>query len=120
MRAVGKMGAKRLVGLAVNRRLVGIGKVVIDPKRISHIFRKKAGHLVNTHSNRKLLENISKNSKFKLGVDKYGNTWHAKTMQDGSQVWVQIRNGKIVNGGLNRTSKVFNPITGLSSLTKKK
>lgn len=49
-----------------------------------------------------------------LGTDKFGNTWSAVTRADGTQVWTQTRNGKIINGGVNNTPHSFNPETGLS------
>lgn len=38
----------------------------------------------------------------------------ARTLDDGTQVWAQTRNGDIVNGGLNQTPRPFNPQSGLS------
>ena len=40
---------------------------------------------------------------------KWGNTWSARTLPDGTQAWTQTRNGVITNGGLNQTPQVFNP-----------
>ena len=47
------------------------------------------------------------------GTDKYGNEWYTKTQSDGSQVWVESRNGNIFEGGVNNTPKPWNPETGL-------
>lgn len=47
-----------------------------------------------------------------LGTDKYGNDWFGETQYDGSQIWMQFRNGKIINGGI--TPRDFNGDTGLS------
>ena len=90
----------------------------IDPKRSQHIFRDKAGHLQDTPGNRRLLESVADNSLLTLGKDKYGNTWSAQNRSDGTQVWTQSRDGKIINGGVNQTPKTFNPETGLSSPVK--
>jgi YD repeat-containing protein len=37
-----------------------------------------------------------------------------RMLGDGTQVWVQTRNGVIQNGGINQTPRVVNPETGLS------
>jgi len=49
----------------------------------------------------------------KLMIESNGNEWYAKTQSDGTQVWAQVRNGNIIDGGLNKTSKLFNSETGL-------
>ena len=51
-----------------------------------------------------------------LGKDKYGNEWYAKILSTGKQVWVQVRNGKICNGGINQKPRQFNTQTGFASL----
>jgi len=79
-----------------------------------HIFRDAPGHLADTPANRKLLQGVANDSRTTLGTDRFGNSWSARTRSDGSQVWVQTRNGVIQNGGVNSTPRSFNPQTGLS------
>jgi hypothetical protein len=62
------------------------------------------------------LEEVTKTTP--LGKDKFGNKWYAQTQNDGTQIWVQARNGKIINGGLNKTPKTFHSETGLSRQMK--
>jgi hypothetical protein len=88
-----------------------------DNSQLKHIFRQKEGHLTDTFENRQILESII-DEKYKLGSDKYGNIWYAKTCADGSQIWVRMRNNCIINGGINQTALVYNPITGLNSNPK--
>ncbi|NJO18457.1 MAG: hypothetical protein HC877_22795 [Thioploca sp.] len=93
----------------------------MDDKRKEHIFRKAEGHLEDTPSNRKMLEDVANNSEnilMKGKPDKWGNTWFAETQPDGTQVWVQVRSGQIINGGVNQTPRSFNLETGLSSPIK--
>jgi hypothetical protein len=79
-----------------------------------HIFRDAPGHLADTPANRSLLQGVANDSRTTLGTDRFGNTWSARSRSDGSQVWVQTRNGVIQNGGVNSTPRTFNPQTGLS------
>lgn len=88
--------------------------VTLSEKRASHIFREKAGHLSDTPANRRLLQEVAEDPKARLGTDQFGNTWSARTNPDGSQTWVQSRNGEIINGGVNQRPRAFNPQTGLS------
>lgn len=88
--------------------------MIISSNRLGHIFRKAPGHLIDTPANRKLLiDTVSEPSNY-LGTDKWGNDWYAD-IQDGQQVWVQIRKGEIINGGLNPTPRPWHPTLGLST-----
>jgi len=87
----------------------------IPEGRAGHIFRDAPGHLPDTPANRSLLQGVADDAGTTLGVDKWGNTWSARTLDDGTQVWVQTRGGEIVNGGLNQVPRTFHPETGLSA-----
>ena len=78
-----------------------------------HIFRDAEGHIPDTPENRALLEDVANDSANFRGTDKYGNEWYTKIQSDGSQVWVESRNGNIFEGGINNTPKPWNPETGL-------
>jgi len=95
--------------------LKGKDSIVLDKKRLQHTFRNAPGHLKDTPANRKLLERVANDPKCKLGPDEHGNTLHGYIQNDGTPVWVQLRDGKIINGGVNQVPKVYNPKTGLSS-----
>jgi len=82
--------------------------------RVPHIFRNAPGHLPDTPANRKLLQDVADDPATVLGTDKFGNTWSARTLDDGTQAWVQTRDSNIINAGLNPTPRAFNPRTGLS------
>ncbi len=86
----------------------------IPEDQLPHIFRDTPGHLPDTPANRKLLQGVADDPATTLGTDKYGNTWSARTLDNGTQAWTQKRNGNIINGGLNQTPRPFNPQTGLS------
>ena len=104
--AIGKLAAKEADDFARN---------VITDNRATKIFGKREGHLRDTPENRKLLEDVANDKKAVLGPDDHGNTWSARNMEDGAQVWTQTRNGEIINGGLNKTPHTYNPRTGLSA-----
>jgi RHS repeat-associated protein len=94
-------------------------KSVIDEKRVGHIFREAEGHFAtDTPAARTLINKTATNSKNAMGTDKFGNQWSAKTQKDGTQVWTQSRNGKVINAGVNQEARTFNPQTGLSAPTK--
>ena len=90
-------------------------KVTIDDKRAQHIFRNADGHLQDTPANRKAFEDLASNPNTRVSVDKYGNAWHASTDANGNQTWVQVRGGRIINGGVNNPPRTADPETGLSS-----
>jgi RHS repeat-associated protein len=108
----------RQAGKFLSRLLGRGGKSVAGlPKeaaQLRHIFRDAAGHLPDTPANRELLEVVANDQSAKLGTDKFGNVWSARILDDGSQVWVQTRNGTIQNGGVNATPRIFHPESGLS------
>jgi hypothetical protein len=111
---VGSVGGRIFAGIS---RLFGFGsRVAIDEARVGHIFRNAEGHVLDTQANRALLVDVANNRAARLGTDQFGNVWSAATRADGTQVWVQMRNGQIINGGVNATPRTFNPQTGLSNL----
>ena len=104
---------------AGRREQVGAGEQISNrfpenPGQIEHIFRNAEGHLPDTPANRQLLQQVADDPSTTLGTDKFGNVWSARTLEDGTQAWVQTRDGVIRNGGLNQTPRVFNSNTGLS------
>lgn len=87
----------------------------IPEGRVGPIFRDAPGHLPDTPANRSLLQGVADDASTTLGVDKWGNTWSARALDDGTQAWVQTRGGEIVDGGLNQVPRTFHPETGLSA-----
>ena len=77
-----------------------------------HIFRDAKGHISDIPGNRALLEDVANNSNNFRGIDKYGNEWYTKVLENGKQVWVQVRNGNIFEGGINEVPKLWDPSTG--------
>ena len=54
-------------------------------------------------------------------MDKYGNVWHARVEEDGSQTWTESRNGIIQNGGRNDPPREWDNESDLNvNLFKKK
>lgn len=80
---------------------------------IGHIFRNADGHVPDTPANRALLEDVANDVMYFRGTDKYEFKWYVKNMTDGRQVWVQVRNGVIFEGGINDIPKIWNTETGL-------
>lgn len=111
---IGGMLFSRFVARAADDAVETVVNKVTD-KFAKKIFGKREGHLPDTPENRKLLQDVANDSKTTLGLDKHGNEWSSKIMDDGSQVWTQTRNGNVINGGLNKTPKTYNSETGLSA-----
>jgi filamentous hemagglutinin len=86
----------------------------IPDERAGHIFRNTKGHVSDTPENRSLLVEVADDPNARLGIDRFGNVWSARVQPDGTQIWTQTRGNQIVNGGLNRTPRSFDPLTGLS------
>ena len=81
---------------------------------LRHIFRDAEGHIPDTPENRTLLLRVANDPAAFLGQDRYANDWSALVQQDGTHVWTQARNGKMINGGINITPRTLGGETGLS------
>jgi len=83
------------------------------------VAAKREGHLIKTPENIKLVENVANNSEYHLGPpDKRGHHWYGKILEDGRQVWAEVRDNDIINWGMNRPGniKTYNSETGLKAL----
>ena len=87
-----------------------------NPSIIGHIFQPDH-NIEDTPENRLLLINTASDDNNNIGTDIRGNTWYAKDLPDGRQVWVLVRNNQIRNGGINDTPRPWDPNTGFSSPT---
>ncbi len=88
---------------------------VIPEGRAKHIFRTAPGHLPDSPTNRRLLQELTADESARLGTDQFGNEWFARTNPEGTQLWVQVRHGEIINGGLNQVPRNYNSQMGLSA-----
>ena len=86
---------------------------------VKHIFQDKEGHLKDTPENRKLIEDVANDPCCYSGKDARENDWYARTLPDGSQVWVVVRNGVIKDAGKNSTPHTWDSETGFSKNVKK-
>jgi hypothetical protein len=76
----------------------------ISENDVGHIF--KQGHNIqDIPSTRNALEATARNVNNYVATDEYGTAMFRRTLSDGSQIWVGVRNGKIRYGGVNNTSK---------------
>ena len=87
----------------------------VDSSTLQHIFRDRSGHLPDTSGNRQMIQPVANDSKNVHDTDKYGNTWHTETNQNGTQTWVRTRNGVVTNSGLNKTPRPYDPQIGLNN-----
>ena len=80
--------------------------VTIDETRVGHIFRDAKGHFrEDTDANRRLLIQAASRRENFVGTDRAGSDWYAENLADGTQIWVRVRGGKIVNGGINQSPR---------------
>jgi hypothetical protein len=80
------------------------------PDQADHIFGNRPGHLPDTPENRKLLLDTAADTKNLSGVDKYGNQWYARLLENGKQIWVEVwKDGTIRNAGMNETPRPLPP-----------
>nr|WP_240672843.1 hypothetical protein [Corallococcus coralloides] len=93
-------------------------RIGIPEGRAKHIFRSAPGHLPDTPGNRRLLQELAADESARLGTDRFGNMWSARLNPDGTQLWVQVRKGEIINGGLNPVARDYNTQMGLSAPTR--
>lgn len=91
---------------------------VLTENRAVKIFGTRDGHIIDTPENRKILLDVANDPTSIKGFDRHGLAWHSRDLPNGDQIWVQVRNGKIWNGGINNPPKNYNPDTGFSSPIK--
>ncbi len=79
---------------------VGIAKGSAD-----HIFRDKAGHLVeDTPENRAVIESVVKPGNY-VESHEPGVNVYREVLPNGTQVWAEVYRGEITNGGVNPTPR---------------
>jgi len=91
----------------------------LDQKaQLKHNWRKGKGHVEKTPETEKLIYDVANNPKCYLGPDDHGNHCYAKTLKNDRQVWVEVRNNKIKNWGINEPGdiKIYNSKTGFKAL----
>ena len=93
--------------------LKGRIKMPRNDSQLKHIFRDEEGHLIDTSENRKILSDLANDSKYYIGKDKWGNDWHIRQNEDGTQDWVEHQNQVISDGGRNVMPKSWDDETGL-------
>ena len=109
-----------IVGLITRSRVaapstpIASEQIVIGDDVASHIFRDAPGHLSDdTTGNRALVTETANDAANLLGTDQWGSDWYARTLPDGSQVWVRVQDGVIRSAGINPTPGTWDPTRGL-------
>ena len=98
----------------IPEELKGKIRLPSDDSQLKHIFRDAEGHLPDTPENRRLLTEVANDRSSHAGRDIRGNDWNIMKTEDGSQIWVISRDGKIQNGGINNPPRVWDDDTGLN------
>ncbi len=71
-------------------------------KSANHIFSGKVGKLIDNATNRKLITDLTNNSKYLQGVDKFDKSWFARILDDGTQLYGYTRDGVVKGAGINQ------------------
>ena len=101
----------KVPGASAQSGVSGNARFPVDSSQIKHIFGNRKGHIADTPANRTLLTDTANPANFK-GLDMYGNRVYTKTLSNGSQSWVTVRNGIIQNGGVNLPGAVRTLVNG--------
>lgn len=86
--------------------------------QVKHIFRKAPGHLLETDENKRLILSVANDPVCYIGTDSKNKKWYAKTLSDGSQIWVSVYNAIISDAGLNNSPRRFDTDSGLNNNPK--
>ena len=89
-------------------------KLPKNDSQLKHIFRDEDGHLKDTPENRKMLLDLANDDKYHMGKDMYGNEWHIRINEDGSQDYTREMHQIINEGGKNRIPRPWDEMTGLN------
>ncbi len=90
----------------------------ISGNRAKKIFGTRGGHVPDTLSNRAMIERVANAENARLGKDQFESDGYAQTEADGRQIWVQVRDGRLWNAGVNTSPRTFDPKTGLCAPEK--
>jgi hypothetical protein len=88
---------------------------------VVHMFRNKDGKLTDTTENRQRILNMTHDKNNCQGRDDRGNIWYMKVEPDGTQLYAEVRDCRIVNCGFNKISehRIYDQARGLKLLPKK-
>ena len=93
--------------------LKGQNRLPAGDAQLKHIFGERPGHLPDSVENRKILIDLANDMSAYRGKDKYGNDWHIRINEDGTQDWARCQNQIINEGGRNLKPLPWNSETGL-------
>ena len=81
-----------------------------DNAQLKHIFSDRKGHVVDTPANRKMIEGAVMDKGNLIGKKQRGGSeLFSKMLDDGSQIWAEVRNGIVQDAGLNDIPRSFWP-----------
>jgi hypothetical protein len=81
-----------------------------DASQLKHIFSDRKGHVIDSPSNRRLFEGVVLDRSNLVGRKlRGGSELFVKSIDDGKQAWVEVRNGLIQDGGINDIPRSFWP-----------
>ena len=96
----------------------GKNKFLKDRSQQGHRWDDRPGHVKETPENKKIIYDMANDPNCYRGPDDYGTHWYSKMLEDGKQIWAEVRGNQIRNCGINEPStiRIYNPKTGLKAL----
>lgn len=83
-------------------------KISDNPNDQRHIFRELRGHFPkDTLEARRLIEEVANNKNNYKGTSMHGVDIYLSELPDGTQIWSQVKNGRIINAGINNVFAQF-------------
>jgi len=96
-------------------------RLTTNENQLRHMFRLSRGHFANdTPANRAAIERTAGNTRNFMGTDIHGNFWYVEMQPNGTQIWAKVRNGIIVEAGINATPQGFSPTSGMHQFTPRR
>ncbi|MEW7278198.1 hypothetical protein ABW636_06350 [Aquimarina sp. 2201CG1-2-11] len=94
------------IGIKIGDNL--LNKIQVKPDDMNHIFSSKPNKLVKSDESIRLIKEIASDEKNLKFVDDYGKKWYTKIQEDGSEIYIYVKDGYIKGAGINKNPRFGN------------